>query len=75
MPILLETSYQVSRGKRMAALAEIELLKLRRVRAEMQHGRDVESLMTQQLTAFKIPDSWLSHHQACSHDREQVECR
>ena len=48
-----ETSYQVSRGKRMAALAEIELLKLRRVRAEMQHGRDVEYLMTQQLTAFK----------------------
>jgi phage terminase Nu1 subunit (DNA packaging protein) len=45
--------YTVARAKRMAAQAEIESLRLRRVRGELHHARDVEFVMTSMLTALK----------------------
>ncbi len=51
--LLVMTDYQRNRARRMSALADIEQLKLKRVRGEMHHGRDVEYLMTSMLTSVK----------------------
>jgi hypothetical protein len=48
-----EHDYQKSRATRMHALAQIEQLKLKRVRGQLHFAEDVEFVMTSMLTAFK----------------------
>jgi hypothetical protein len=45
--------YAEARARRMIALAAIEELRMARIRGELHHGRDVEFVMTQMLTALK----------------------
>jgi hypothetical protein len=45
--------YTLARARRMSALASIEELRLERIHGELHHGRDVEFVMTQMLTAAK----------------------
>jgi hypothetical protein len=45
--------YTVARARRMAALADIEHLRLKRIHGELHHRQDVEFLLTQMLTAAK----------------------
>lgn len=48
-----ETDYQRSRSRRMAALADIEQLRLKRIHGELHHAEDVRFLMTQMITACR----------------------
>jgi hypothetical protein len=43
--------YTLARARRMSALASIEELRLKRIHGELHHGRDIEFVMTQMLTA------------------------
>jgi hypothetical protein len=45
--------YGEARARRMTALAAVEELRLKRIHGELHHGRDVEFVMTQMLTALK----------------------